>query len=295
MGVTLRSTNAGADGYKTSALTHAELNQNFLDFMTLTGAGASRTLSTITAPEILWGNSNTRTVTKDDAGTIASKSGFFESSSPTNYYSGASSWQHLIEARHSNDSNNYAMQIAGSFFDQVFYGRKTNNSGSTSWVKFLTSGTTSESVQFGSFGVGTAASGTTGEIRATNEITAYYSDRRLKENVKVIEDPITKVKKLSGITYTPNDIAEKFGYDKSKKLVGLFADEVESVLPEAVRPAPFDIDENGNSISGENYKTIQYERVIPLLVEAIKEQDKKIEKLESLLFSLINKLGLDKG
>lgn len=51
MGVTLRSTNGGADGYKTSALTYAELNQNFLDFMTLTGAGATKTLSAISAPE----------------------------------------------------------------------------------------------------------------------------------------------------------------------------------------------------------------------------------------------------
>lgn len=51
MGVTLRSTNGGADGYKTTALTYAELNQNFLDFMTLTGTGATRTLSSINAPD----------------------------------------------------------------------------------------------------------------------------------------------------------------------------------------------------------------------------------------------------
>jgi hypothetical protein len=72
--------------------------------------------------------------TKDDAGALASGSGFFETSSPTNYYTGATSWQHLIESRHNNDGNNYALQIAGSFFDQNLYFRKTNNSATTAWT-----------------------------------------------------------------------------------------------------------------------------------------------------------------
>ena len=232
---------------------------------------------------VYWGDSFSRTDTKNDAGAAGSKSGFFQTSSPTNYYAGASSWQHMIESRHSNDGNNYSMQIAGSFFDQNFYGRKTNNSSTTAWFKFLTSATTGDSVQFGSFGVGTAASGTTGEIRATNEITAYYSDRRLKENVSPIGNALEKILALTGITYTPNDLAASFGYDKNKKLVGLFADEVEAVLPEAVRSAPFDTDKDGNSISGENYKTIQYEKLVPLLIEAIKEQQKEIDQLKSRL------------
>jgi ribosomal protein S10 len=76
-------------------------------------------------------------------------------------------------------------------------------------------------------------------------------------------------------------LAESFGYDKSTNLVGLFADEVESVLPEAVKNAPFDRDENGNSKSGENYKTVQYERLIPLLIEAIKELSEEVKQLKS--------------
>ncbi|WP_428295675.1 hypothetical protein [Hyphomicrobium sp.] len=86
---------------------------------------------------LLWGNAASRTQTKDDAGAIASKSGFFETAAPTNYYTGASSWQHMIEARHSNDANNYALQIAGSFFDQDLYFRKTNGSGITAWNKLV--------------------------------------------------------------------------------------------------------------------------------------------------------------
>ena len=148
---------------------------------------------------------------------------------------------------------------------------------------------TSSNVQFNSLGVGTAGSATTGEIRATNEITAYYSDRRLKENVKVIDNAVDKVLLLNGITYTPNEVAESFGYDRTVKLVGLFADEVEAVLPEATRPAPFDQDENGNSKSGENYKTIQYEKLVPLLIEAIKEQQKQIAQLSETINTLVNK------
>ena len=141
-----------------------------------------------------------------------------------------------------------------------------------------------------SLGVGTIPSGTAGEIRATNEITAYYSDRRLKENVVIIGDAVEKVKKLNGITYTPNDLAASFGYDKTVKLVGLFADEVDAVQPEAVRAAPFDSDEKGNSISGENYKTIQYEKLVPLLIEAIKEQQKTIEILSAEIKSIKEQL-----
>ncbi len=96
--------------------------------LTLDSSGTSSTLN--------YGSNGSRTFSKVDAGASASQSGFFETASPTNYYSGASSWQHLMEARHSNNSNNYAMQIAGSFFDQDFYGRKTNNSATTAWKKF---------------------------------------------------------------------------------------------------------------------------------------------------------------
>jgi len=67
---------------------------------------------------------------------------------------------------------------------------------------------------------------------------------------------------------------------KKKTEVGLIAQEVEAVLPEIIHNAPFDRDEDDNSISGEDYKTLQYERVVPLLVEAIKELKEEINKLK---------------
>ena len=70
----------------------------------------------------------------------------------------------------------------------------------------------------------------------------------------------------------------------------MFADEVDAVQPEAVRAAPFDSDEKGNSISGENYKTIQYEKLVPLLIEAIKEQQQTIEILSAEIKSIKEQL-----
>ena len=145
----------------------------------------------------------------------------------------------------------------------------------------------------GRVGVGTLTPATAlhvvGEIVATSEVTAYYSDRRLKENVKTIDNAVEKVLKLNGITYNPNALAESFGFERDVDVVGLFADEVEAVLPQAVKPAPFDQDGEGGSKSGENYKTVQYEKVVPLLVEAIKEQQKQIAQLTEMVKLLTNK------
>jgi len=88
-----------------------------------------------------FGNSNVRTETRDNAGlqgNAGAQSGFFETVSPSNYPTGASSWWHLIDCRHSNSTNNYAMQFAGSFFDQKLYFRKTNNNAAQAWTEILT-------------------------------------------------------------------------------------------------------------------------------------------------------------
>lgn len=126
----------------------------------------------------------------------------------------------------------------------------------------------------------TTPSGTAGEIRATNAITAFYSDPRLKTDIRPIENALDKVDQLAGVLYTQNKLAEQFGYNDYSQQVGLLADQVKQVQPEAVKPAPFDIDENGNSISGENYLTVQYEKLVPLLVEAIKELRQEIKQLK---------------
>jgi hypothetical protein len=128
---------------------------------------------------------------------------------------------------------------------------------------------TGSSVQFGSFGVGTAASGTTGEIRATNNVTAYYSDDRLKTKLGEIENALDKVCSLSGFYYEANETAQALGY-KPIKEVGVSAQQVQAIMPEVVAPAPID----------EQYLTVRYERLMPLMIEAIKELRAEIKALK---------------
>jgi hypothetical protein len=120
----------------------------------------------------------------------------------------------------------------------------------------------------------------TGNITATGSITAYYSDERLKTNFQPISNALDKVNQLQGVTYTQNELAEKFGYNDYRQQAGVIAQQVQEVLPEAIRPAPFDTAPDGTSISGENYLTVQYEKLIPLLIEAIKELRAEVEELK---------------
>jgi hypothetical protein len=146
---------------------------------------------------------------------------------------------------------------------------------------------TSQNSQFNSVGVGTAASGTTGEIRATNNVTAFYSDKRLKTGITPISDALSKICSIHGVTFQSNDTAAKYGYTDKKVQVGVIAQEVKEVLPQAVVAAPFDIGQNKDgseySISGENYLTVQYEKLVPLLIEAIKELKVEVDQLKNSL------------
>lgn len=138
------------------------------------------------------------------------------------------------------------------------------------------------------------------EIAATGEITAYYSDRRLKTNFRRIhsKEALKAIARIHGWYYTANELAKELGgYDTDKLEVGLVTQEVEKVIPEIVAQAPFDIgvDEKGNRISksGKDYKTLRYERLAPFFVEAIhelenlnKDQSKRISSLEKKLEKL---------
>jgi hypothetical protein len=93
------------------------------------------------------------------------------------------------------------------------------------------------------------------------------------------------------VYYHENDLAKKFGYEGKERMVGLIAQDVEKVLPEALSIAPFDAKPGGyvgdltNSKSGENYLTVRYELMMPLLIEALKSQKEQIDYLKSILTS----------
>ena len=101
-----------------------------------------------------------------------------------------------------------------------------------------------------------------GTIRATADVIAY-SDRRVKDNIETIENPLEKVKELRGVSYTRNDIE-----DKSTK-IGVIAQEVEKVLPEVVEQ------------DNEGKYSVAYGNMVGLLIESVKEQQKQIDELKS--------------
>ena len=116
------------------------------------------------------------------------------------------------------------------------------------------------------------------------DVIAYYSDKRLKKDIESIGSALDKISKIGGYYYTPNELALQLNADtSSKRRIGVLAQEVQEVFPEAIEKAPFDMGHNMESISGEDYLTVKYERLIPVLIEAIKEQQKQIEELKYLL------------
>jgi hypothetical protein len=134
----------------------------------------------------------------------------------------------------------------------------------------------------GSLGVNVTPNATDGTVSAGADVIAFASDRRLKTNIKLLENPLNKINRLSGMTFNWNETANEIAnYDMDKSYVGLFAQDVKEVLPEAVKLAPFDNDGNDKSISGENYLTVQYEKIVPLLIEAIKELEKEVKELKN--------------
>ena len=128
---------------------------------------------------------------------------------------------------------------------------------------------TTSAVQFARIGVNVAPSGTAGTIIATNDIVAFTSsDERLKDNVTLLSDPIDKISQIKGVNFVWNDESYDHlaGHD-----IGVLAQDVEKVLPEVV------------ATRDDGYKAVRYEKMVPLLIEAIKDQQQQITDLKSRL------------
>jgi hypothetical protein len=133
-----------------------------------------------------------------------------------------------------------------------------------------------------------------GEIIATDNIISYYSDERLKTKIGDISEPLKIINKLNGFYYIPNELAHLNGITHNTQEIGLSAQDVQSVLPEIVKLAPFDwtidADDHKISKSGENYLTISYERLAPVFVEAIKELKRENRILNDKYNTLLQKI-----
>ena len=113
--------------------------------------------------------------------------------------------------------------------------------------------------------------GSSKNLLVKGDIIAFStSDKNLKDNIKNIENPLDKITKINGVTFNWNSSQETYtGTD-----VGVIAQEIEEIIPEAVTTR-----ENG-------YKAVKYEKIIPLLIESIKELKERNEALEDKLATL---------
>ena len=117
----------------------------------------------------------------------------------------------------------------------------------------------------------TGALTVTGAITATGEVTAYFSDLRLKTNIVPIADALEKVEAINGVTFDPNEDALALGIDDRHQM-GVIAQEIEAVAPELVCDSAF-----------AGYKTVRYDKLTALLIEAVKELSAKVKTLEAQL------------
>jgi hypothetical protein len=205
-------------------------------------------------------------------------SGFYQSSSATTaegWPVNSGSWQHMISCTHTNDGNYYAMQLGSTFFDQGLFYRATAGSGSTGWSRVALydndySGTlratifydVSNTGYYGDFASTGTSINVAGSIVAAGNVTAY-SDIRVKDNVETIPSALDKLDHIRGVTYTRTDLD-----DKEQRYAGVIAQEIEAVLPEAVRDLG-------------NIKAVDYNATIGLLIQAVKELTNKVKALEA--------------
>jgi hypothetical protein len=127
----------------------------------------------------------------------------------------------------------------------------------------------------GAMGLGVIPTNTLGRFEASNDIVAYSSsDKRWKTNIKNIDSPLDKISQINGVEFDwieDEPIHGNKGHD-----IGVIAQEVEQILPGIVQTR-----ESG-------MKAVQYDKIIPLLIESIKEQQKQIEELKQILNGITN-------
>jgi len=236
----------------------AQAALNKLDFLIADGAQTQKNILQLRHDRVITNGSAYITgsliVTGSIIGTIAATNGVVSGSSQINFTQLSGISNGIVSGSSQTIANLPTGTVSGSI--QVL-GGSTIHSGS------------SGDYQFNSIGVGTAATTVAGEIRAMNDITAFYSsDIRLKENIHPIQNALEKVESISGNTYDWKVGYEEFHSHKGND-IGVIAQEIEQILPQIVTNR-----DNG-------YKAVQYEKIVPLLIEAIKELSAKVKELES--------------
>lgn len=184
---------------------------------------------------------------------------------------------------HSGDTNSYIRFVAADDMQLVAGGRQMIR---------MDEGTNPDRLYFPNSSSYTDSNGTA--VFAGN-VTAYASDRRLKTNITPIENALAKVMAIRGVTYDWIDEVEDLGFtpDRQHDCMGVIAQELEEAgVDQVIMPAPFDRirTEETNwedvSKSGEEYKTVDYDKLTALLIEAVKEQQGTIKSLQQRIEQL---------
>jgi hypothetical protein len=123
----------------------------------------------------------------------------------------------------------------------------------------------------------------TGNATLTGTLTQGVSDQRFKKNIELIPNALEKINLIHGYTFEYDLENEDLTYiPKLGRDIGVLAQEIEKVIPEAVSIAPIDRNEDDESKSGKNYLTVNYEKIIPLLIQSIKELKAEIDLLKGV-------------
>ena len=136
-------------------------------------------------------------------------------------------------------------------------------------------GSTSDVIVATTTGISVKGNVSAGNGYFTGNVFSSYSDVRLKTILGTIEHPTDKVSQIETFYYEPNELAVSLGMSPGHRQVGVSAQSVQTIMPEAVAPSPID----------QNYLTVQYERLIPLLIEAVKKLTTEVEQLKKHLES----------
>ena len=171
----------------------------------------------------------------------------------------------------SSNNNNYIRSNGGTLSLQTIAAQP---------MFFVTNNTTAMTIDSSqdvkieeSLGIGVAASSTTGRLDCSNDVVAFStSDKRLKENIKPLDNALNKIKKINGVEFDWKELTEeekKTIHGNKGHDVGVIAQEIEEVLPEVV------------TTRDSGYKAVKYEKIVPLLIQAIKEQQQQIEELKN--------------
>ena len=170
-------------------------------------------------------------------------------------------------------SNRRLFRISGGGDKMFFEGRNNGNTGDGDAGQIMEMSMATGDIKIEeSVGIGVAANGTTGRLDCSNDVVAFSSsDRRWKENIIRIENPLDKISKIGGYTFDWKELTEEekqTQHGNSGHDVGVIAQEIQEVLPEVVKER-----DNG-------YLAVDYEKIVPLLIESIKELKQEVDDIK---------------